>query len=141
MEEIGDDPQWMLTSKLASTPEELAQATLTQGVALQAVRFKRPKAKCLIRIPSVTHEAGKLQCFVRYTMDGWKTFHDVPATHCSDCLGKMPKTDLYKADLPLPNTEYGTIEFAVCAKTDSQEYWDNNHTTNHTIRAIATQAY
>lgn len=50
MEEIGDDPQWMLTSKLASTPEELAQATLTQGVALQAVRFKRPKAKWLVRL-------------------------------------------------------------------------------------------
>ena len=45
MAEIADDENWVLASNLASSPEDLVRTATIQGVALQAVHFRRPNVE------------------------------------------------------------------------------------------------
>ncbi|EGD76192.1 hypothetical protein, variant [Salpingoeca rosetta] len=140
IDEIGEDPDWMLATRVAASPDELMQAAEKQGVALQTVHFRRPDIKVLIRIPNTVYDRGDVDCFVRYTTDGWQTYNDAKARHCSDCLGMMPSTQLFRTRIPLPENEHGRLEFAICMRSGGEEVWDNNFGANHVVQPIENRS-
>ncbi|KAJ3221411.1 hypothetical protein HDU81_010672, partial [Chytriomyces hyalinus] len=93
---------------------------------------------------------------VRYTSDGWKSFHDVeakfqgvviPSTSSTAGIDRfMAFIDLDKISPPVPakmNSFYEegrdfeheilNFEFAVCGRMNGTEYWDNNCGRNHEL--------
>eukprot|EP00056_Hartaetosiga_gracilis_P023094 m.35149 g.35149 ORF g.35149 m.35149 type:complete len:181 (-) comp9990_c0_seq7:84-626(-) len=127
-----DDCEWVCTTKLATSPEELEQAAIRFGVALQHVHVVRPYAKCIIRAPLDIHD--KAECFVRATTDGWKTFKDFPGKYYPEAGDAFKNTMAFDAHIDLPCDPSADVEFAVCFKAnDGNEYWDNNMGENHHI--------
>ena len=71
--------------------------------------------------------------FVRYTTNGWKSYHDV-AMHYSET--NADKTETWTTNLPLSfsysnnfNTE--DFEYAICYRVNGREYWANNFGENY----------
>ena len=70
---------------------------------------------------------------IRYSADGWKTFGDIPALYVlNSCDGP---TDRYSFGLSAPRdmSVGDRLEFCICFKADSQEYWDNNFDQNYSL--------
>ena len=77
------------------------------------------------------------EVFVRCTFDRWSSFTDIKAEYvpCSPTETTVNPIDTFLFDTTLSKGEYlfHSIEFAVCMKSNGQEYWDNNHDKNYTI--------
>ncbi|XP_070576118.1 glycogen-binding subunit 76A-like [Ptychodera flava] len=74
---------------------------------------------------------------VRFTVDEWKTFYDIPASYVQNsCDGS---TDRFSFGLSLPqNIGVGCrLEFAICYKVNESVYWDNNLGKNYIVVCYA----
>lgn len=74
------------------------------------------------------------EIFIRYTLDSWNSHTDVAATYVLD--SNDGNSDRFSFAITIP--EYflasgGNMEFAVCFRTDGNEYWDNNGGINYRI--------
>ena len=68
--------------------------------------------------------------FIRYTLDGWITNYDTEATYVPNSNDIV--TDRFHFSITLPQT-INEMEFAVCFKTSSNEFWDNNYNRNYKV--------
>lgn len=75
------------------------------------------------------------QVTIRYTLDCWKTSNDVEACYLSN--SNDGESDRFSFTLALPRS-YKEMEFAVCYKTGSAEYWDNNFNRNYKVKDALT---
>jgi len=70
---------------------------------------------------------------VRYTMNKWKTFHDVWADYVNQIEGGKEDRFQFRIYL-LHNIEAGSeLEFAVRFRAGQLEYWDNNTDRNYRV--------
>lgn len=66
--------------------------------------------------------------FVRYSMDGWDSYHDTEAYS----LYHKGQSGVYSFCLPCQNP--GTTKFAMCVESiDGRAWWDNNKESNYTV--------
>lgn len=68
--------------------------------------------------------------FIRYTLNGWSTNHDTEATYVPNSNDIV--TDRFHFSITLPQT-VNEMEFAICFKTSSNEFWDNNYNRNYKV--------
>ncbi|KAI8887328.1 carbohydrate-binding module family 21 protein [Backusella circina FSU 941] len=78
---------------------------------------------------------------VRYTMDNWKTVHDVEGLFFGPYI-KNPAFDVYEfvmleIGLRDAGEMRGKIELAIQVTADGIDYWDNNNGLNYQIRIIS----
>ena len=66
--------------------------------------------------------------FVRYTVDEWRTFHDVDAQYVANGDRSL---DRFIASVPLNTTCSVRMQFVVCYQVNGCEYWDNNGGRNY----------
>ena len=96
----------------------------------------------------VSNIAFEKQVFIRYSADGWRTFTDKPAQYQSS----PPKTfDTFRFDIEIPRNanevrkmailfkyvflklQDARLEFCVCFKAGSTQYWDSNGGRNYAL--------
>lgn len=83
----------------------------------------------------VKNIAFNKEVIVRVTWDDWKSQQDIFCTYNKaygpvTCSHVVFDTFSFKITLP-PSSK--RLEFCICFRTDSQEYWDNNDGKNYTI--------
>lgn len=74
---------------------------------------------------------------VRYTHNGWSTFHDIAASYVQNsCDGP---TDRFSFSIVAPPYfgQGSRLEFAVSYSADGCEYWDNNDGKNYVFECFA----
>lgn len=83
----------------------------------------------VILVKNITYEK---RVFVRYSLDGWKTYEDIEAQFMSADMANDEDVFQFRLDFPfrLPN---GTrLELALAYETpDGTVYWDNNDGDNY----------
>lgn len=76
-------------------------------------------------------------CRVRYTTNGWVTFHDIAASYVKNsCDGP---TDRFSFSIVAP-ADFGLharLEFALSYRVNNAEYWDNNEDSNYVFECFA----
>ncbi|XP_077982532.1 glycogen-binding subunit 76A-like [Glandiceps talaboti] len=80
----------------------------------------------------------KKQINVRFTMDNWTKFYEIPASYVQEsCDGE---TDRFSFGLSLPqNIRVGCrLEFAISYTVNGQTYWDNNYSKNYAVICYAS---
>lgn len=75
------------------------------------------------------------EVIVRVTWDDWKSQQDIFCTYNkaygpATCAHVVFDTFSFKITLP-PSSK--RLEFCICFRTETQEYWDNNEGKNYTI--------
>ncbi|XP_031560288.1 protein phosphatase 1 regulatory subunit 3B-like [Actinia tenebrosa] len=78
------------------------------------------------------------EVFVRYTLDSWNSHTDVMCSYVQDSNDGI--TDRFSFAITIP--EYfiasgDSFEFAVCYKSDGNEYWDNNGGINYRVECTS----
>ena len=68
---------------------------------------------------------------IRYTTDGWGSHEEVQASY-NRTTGQND-TFTFELNVPSDMVVPGAIQFAVCYKTNSEEYWDNNDSVNYVV--------
>jgi len=77
--------------------------------------------------------------FIRYSVDGWKTWKDCPATY-SFSQGDLETWKFQTGNFVFPRSNPGqsltevvniNFDFAVCYKVNGNIYWDNNNNKNY----------
>jgi hypothetical protein len=71
---------------------------------------------------------------IRYSLDNWKSFQEIPASFVSTIcpsLHSFEGIDRFQFQIHL--NHYSSISFAVRYCVGGQEYWDNNYEKNYTV--------
>ncbi|EDO41629.1 predicted protein [Nematostella vectensis] len=84
-----------------------------------------------IKVKNISYHKEVL---VRYTLDSWHSFTDVPASYVLDSFDG--NSDRFSFAVTIP--EYfmasgGNIDFAICFRADGKEFWDNNSGQNYKV--------
>ncbi|KAJ2746392.1 hypothetical protein GGI20_001388 [Coemansia sp. BCRC 34301] len=104
------------------------------SVVLESVE---PAGLALAGSIKVHNLAYEKEVAVRLTMDGWKTFEDVPATYLRSVIGtdgSRPGVDRFAFAIPCPPIlAPTTISMCVSYKVNGQMHWDNNRGSNYSF--------
>lgn len=65
---------------------------------------------------------------VRYTLDNWNTYNDVPLSYT---LTNADGTELWSVDLDLADNDTSDFEYCVYYQVNGQTYWANNFGQNY----------
>lgn len=106
------------------------QRVITQNVCLENIAFSGFVITGIVRVKNIAHQK---QVFVRYTLDGWKSYRDSWADFVPFSSNGI--TDKFSFRIQIPNdldTER-KIDFAICYRVGRSEYWDNNFNGNYTV--------
>ena len=111
-------------SQPGTQPDFYARVEL-QKVCLESARCE---TRALHGVVRVLNNAFEKEVMVRWTHDHWSSCHDSVCTYCHG--SGDGHTDRFAFTLPLNGDD---VEFAVCFKSQGQEYWDNNACQNYVI--------
>ncbi|XP_053556558.1 LOW QUALITY PROTEIN: protein phosphatase 1 regulatory subunit 3E [Bombina bombina] len=112
--------------------------TWDQRVSLQSMRCESCFLWGSVRVLDLAYEK---RVIVRYSMDGWRTYHDTHALYAARlCHGGPghPGTDLFTFRLPLPpqdRHQASSLQFAIRYQVGEEEFWDNNNGKNYSLGA------
>ncbi|MGH0123129.1 UNVERIFIED_CONTAM: hypothetical protein FKN15_026244 [Acipenser sinensis] len=101
-------------------------------VSLETVGTDDFSINGVIRVLNISFEK---KVFVRYTLDNWLSFMDVPASYIYN--SSNGKTDRFSFKLITPTFQEsgGTLQFAIKYCVGVEEYWDNNKGNNYEIKS------
>ena len=111
--------------------EDFHRRVKREHVCLENVVCDKNVIRGFVRVLNVAYAK---EVFVRYTMDGWKTFREQSAYYLSTSKDVTTDTFFFGVSLPSDWQVASTVEFAVCYRVSGQEYWDNNYKRNYSIR-------
>lgn len=119
---------------LPSTEADLLARLEKHGIQLESVLIRPPTAFLTVR---VLNTAFDKHVFVRYTIDQWCSYRDVPAVFGSSVTQKY---DRFFVSLAVPSYLPGaTTEFCFCCRSNGHpEVWDNNGSKNYKIAVPLT---
>ncbi|XP_022251611.1 protein phosphatase 1 regulatory subunit 3C-B-like [Limulus polyphemus] len=75
------------------------------------------------------------EVFIRITFDRWLSYQDAPAMfvpHGMECSSSYD-TFSFSAAIPSSAAKFEVIEFCVCFKNQTSEFWDNNGGSNYKL--------
>ncbi|XP_060705900.1 protein phosphatase 1 regulatory subunit 3G [Hemiscyllium ocellatum] len=104
-------------------------------VCLENVTVRHFDVHGLIRVLNVSYVK---EVIVRYTFNNWLSSMDTPAKYVEG--SSHSGTDQFSFDLSIPPfLDQGSfVHFAICYRTDSEEYWDNNFDKNYSLQCEST---
>jgi len=88
------------------------------------------RGRSIIGVVVVKNIEYSKQVSIRYTLDQWKTYSDTGGCYVTN--SNDIDTDRFSFTLVLPK-DCQSIEFAVCYKTSTSEFWDNNYNRNYKV--------
>ena len=89
--------------------------------------------KAILGFVRVLNIAYNKDVAVRYTGDGWKTFHEEPAVHLSTSTDGTMDTFFFRIHLQSMGKETRKLEFAIRYSVKENVYWDNNFLKNYSV--------
>lgn len=106
-----------------------------QKVSLEYVSFQDNSLFGSIIVNNVAFEK---QVSIRYTFNQWKTSSDLSATYVPGSTAQDGSTDRFSFSLVLPvdlsaKGSQFQMQFAICYKASSTEYWDSNNGSNYVV--------
>lgn len=104
-------------------------------VSLENVLLNDYTVQGTIKVKNVGFEK---RVFVRWTNDLWETSTDVPASYVpgpGDVPGRPSIFDTFQFQFEVPPSSdtSKSVQFAVCFRSNGDEYWDNNFGKNYVI--------
>ena len=105
-------------------PIDPIQRVYEQQVVLEHIFTRGITAYGTIR---VTNRSFDKEVFVRYTTDQWETSSTINARHSTHYFDNNTDVYLFKLTVPM------SLSFAICYRTDNEEFWDNNSSKNYTL--------
>lgn len=105
----------------------------TNNVALENVRLKDYNVVGTVKVKNIGFEKTVL---CRVTFNSWESCTDIIARYATTSLGQSDADSfIFTIDVPPTFDVKCKIEFAICFRSNSQEYWDNNQGGNYHITA------
>ncbi|MGH0122333.1 UNVERIFIED_CONTAM: hypothetical protein FKN15_055093 [Acipenser sinensis] len=101
-------------------------------VSLETVGTDDFSINGVIRVLNISFEK---KVFVRYTLDNWLTFMDVPASYIYNSSNGTTDRFSFKLITPTFQESGGTLQFAIKYCVGVEEYWDNNKGNNYKIKS------
>uniref|UniRef100_H3B3F0 Protein phosphatase 1 regulatory subunit 3G n=1 Tax=Latimeria chalumnae TaxID=7897 RepID=H3B3F0_LATCH len=101
-------------------------------VCLERIDTSHLDIRGLVRVWDVSY---KKEVTIRYTFNNWLSFIDTPARYIPRSE-RDAQTDQFAFTLCIPPfIEKGSsVHFAICFRTEKDEFWDNNNGQNYTVR-------
>ena len=116
-----------------------AERVADRRVSLETCLVSDTSIDCVIRVANIAFEK---RVSVRYTMNGWLAYTDIPATYIHG--SSTGSTDQFRFSIALPST-FGVInnavEFSVryeAGHGGDTVYWDSNYGANYRIECYMT---
>ena len=124
---LKDDPS-SVQDRLASM-EDFDQRVSREKVLLEfCVHGHNHLLSGFIRVANITYHKN---VFLHFSYDGWSSYDDIKANHCSsytEC-----NTDQFSFEIPLRQS-FNTLDFVVGYETDGcGTFWDNNSGKCYTV--------
>ncbi|OWF53550.1 glycogen-binding subunit 76A-like [Mizuhopecten yessoensis] len=114
--------------------EDFLKRVLTRKICLENAVVTNLTITGIIRVANLGFHKF---CRVRYTTNGWVTFHDIAASYVKNsCDGP---TDRFSFSIVAP-ADFGLharLEFALSYRVNDAEYWDNNQDLNYVFECFA----
>jgi len=105
----------------------------TNNVALENVRLKDYNVTGTVKVTNIGFEKTVV---CRVTFNSWESHTDIIARYATSAVGQSDfDSFVFAIDVPPTFDIKRKIEFALCFKTNNQEYWDNNDGDNYQIAA------
>lgn len=105
-----------------------------QPVRLAAISYKE-SVSMLTGTVRVNNLAFKKEVFVRYTVDNWLSYRDLPAQYAAS--PSLTHDDfVFSFPIPISLPHGRKVAFAVCYRVAGQEHWDNNDGQNYEGRVV-----
>ena len=113
------------------SPGDLFQRVYSQQVVLEHLFTRDLTAYGTIR---VTNRAFDKQVSLTYTYDQWKNTSILETKYVRHYSEN--DTDVFHFKLFVPTVEFPwitSVSFAICYRTNNEEFWDNNFSQNYTL--------
>ncbi|EDV22874.1 Glycogen-binding subunit 76A [Trichoplax sp. H2] len=104
-------------------------------VKLENVVIDRLKCFATVKVKNLAYEKVVL---IRYTLNDWRTYQDLPAYHLKDSNRGYADTFAFEFNVP-DEEEIRQVQFAIAFRCAGQEFWDNNHNRNYCLQCIPIQ--
>lgn len=134
---VGDENPWEITfPQPASDYISFRKRLDNEKVSLENVIIKDSE-EIMQGTIKVRNETYDKEVFLRSSTNNWKTYEDYYCTFVPNNLNSSFGVayvlyDTFSFNIPLP-PKTNRIEFCVCFKCGSNEYWDNNYQNNYLI--------
>ena len=102
-----------------------------EHVCLESVVCDKNAIRGFVRVLNVAYAK---EVYVRYTVNGWKTFKEQNAYYLSTSKDVTTDTFFFGISLPSDWQDASTVEFAICYRVNGRDYWDNNFLRNYCLR-------
>lgn len=136
---------WKLASKYPPREDsELLKLLKHNNVVLESVNIKKDNNGVLNGTIKVRNLAYEKHVFIRITYDRWMSYADIKAEYMQPKEMNSTKhyqydTFFFRTEIPTSAMRFGVIEFSVCFRCNSNEYWDNNGGINYRLTADLTK--
>lgn len=136
-EPIGVEEPWEITFPQPASDYVIFRKQLdSKKVSLENVIVKEAD-KTIQGTVKVKNESYEKEVFVRTSTNNWQSYEDYYCNFVSNNLSSSVGSayvlyDTFSFSIPLP-PKSNKIEFCVCFKYGSKEYWDNNDEKNYVI--------
>ena len=104
-------------------------------VKLENVVIDHLKCFATVKVKNLGYEKD---VFVRYTLNNWKTYQDLPAYYLKDSNSGYADTFAFELNVP-DKDEVQEVCFSIAFRCMEQEFWDNNNNKNYCIRCVPIQ--
>lgn len=100
-------------------------------VLLESVETDEFSISGLVRVLNLAFEK---RVTLRYTLNNWLTCMDVPASYVPRSSDGFTDKFHFKIVTPAFFESSGNLQFAICYRVDTDEFWDNNDGKNYRVR-------
>ncbi|CAF3306827.1 unnamed protein product [Rotaria socialis] len=125
--------QYNLVSKQFTSPTNIIPLIYEKQVMLECLYTKDSTAYGTVRVHNCSYEKF---VYIRLTENEWQTSNDIVASHSMNF--PVDNTDSFTFQIVLSKSNDGAVEpkrilFAICLKSMSREFWDNNQGWNYVL--------
>jgi len=132
-EEAKAGATWIINFKQpASEYIAFRQKLDSSFVSVENVLVKNDQCR-LVGTVKVKNVSFEKEVFIRLTENEWKSYFDRPCKYLANRCGDAYDTFQFDFEIPKDDASHQRIEFCVCFKAGSQEYWDSSDGKNYEI--------